>query len=189
MCWCFTVSAEAGAGLHWRMSPWAGAGWTVSLCLAGLRSGRRSTVPVVVSARSALQVEGEEAPIRNGVGESLGHGWEWRRGGCDGAAVPSPGEEGQRVLGTAAARDRDGCGAFGALLSAVPLYPRGHRAPSLAGPLPGCPVGPWGAAGSPHPCSVAQRASRNGGRLVLSSATACPSLPGHVTQPSLPTPH
>lgn len=34
---------------------------------------------------------------------------------------------------------------------------------------------------------LAQRTGRNDGRLVLSSATTCLSVPGHGTQPSLPT--
>ena len=80
-----------------------GRGWVDCVpCLAGLRSGKKRTVPAVVSALSALQAEGEEGLIRNGMRERLGHGWEWRRGGCDGAAVPPLGEEGQRVLGTMA---------------------------------------------------------------------------------------
>lgn len=71
MRWCFILSAEAGAALHRGMSPWAGAGWTVSPCLAGLCSGKRRTVPAVVSARSALQAEGEEGLMRNGLGRDL----------------------------------------------------------------------------------------------------------------------
>lgn len=73
---------------------------------------------MVASDHRALQEEGEEGQIRNGVGEEPGHGWEWGRRGCDGAAVPSPGGEQQRVWGMVAAPDGGGCGA---LCSAIPL--------------------------------------------------------------------
>lgn len=161
MCWGYMLSAEAGAALHWGTSPWAGMGWAVSPCLAGWWSGKRRTVPMVASAPSGLQAEGKEGPIKNGRNLDMGG---------------SRGEEavmGQRVLGTQKhGTVRDGRGAARALLSGDTLDPRDHRAQSLTGPLPVCPLRPLGAAGSPCPCS--REEGHHVGAVLCNCLPACP---------------
>lgn len=92
---------------------------------------------------------------------------------CPSSASPVINPQG-RVLAPGCQQDGGGC--WG---SALPPNPGGTDPHPLLGPS-WAPRWAVGAAGSPCPHST-------GHRLVLSSATACLSVPGHVTQPSLPT--